>query len=79
MKTVRLQNETIPSIALGTWSWGTGGGAGGDAVFGNYLTAFDLKPVFDAAMEAGFNFIGYCSSIWHGRLGNDSGQLYQRP
>ncbi|WP_160036426.1 aldo/keto reductase [Paenibacillus sp. An7] len=56
MKSLKLQNNNIPSIALGTWSWGTGGGAGGDSVFGNYLTATDLKPVFDAAMEAGFNF-----------------------
>jgi aryl-alcohol dehydrogenase-like predicted oxidoreductase len=28
---------------------------GGDAVFGNYLTDADLKPVFDSAMDAGFN------------------------
>jgi len=55
MKSVKLQNEKIPSIALGTWSWGTGGGAGGDAVFGNYLNEADLSPVFDAAMKAGFN------------------------
>lgn len=41
-----------PLIALGTWSWGTGA-AGGDQVFGNYLTAENLKPVFDAAMKAG--------------------------
>jgi len=55
MKSVKLQNEKIPSIALGTWSWGTGGGAGGDAVFGNYLNEADLSPVFDAAMKAGFS------------------------
>ncbi|MBT2738800.1 aldo/keto reductase [Bacillus sp. ISL-7] len=54
MKLFELQNEKIPPIALGTWSWGTGE-AGGDAVFGNYLIAEDLKPVFDAAMVAGFN------------------------
>lgn len=54
MKKVKLQNEMIPSIALGTWSWGTGQG-GGDAVFGNYLTAEDLKPIFDSAMKAGLN------------------------
>lgn len=50
MKLVNLQNEKIPPIALGTWSWGIGE-AGGDAVFGNHLKAEDLKPVFDAAME----------------------------
>ncbi|KUP25923.1 aldo/keto reductase [Paenibacillus sp. DMB5] len=54
MKMVKLQNEVIPPIALGTWSWGTGF-AGGDVVFGNHLTAADLEPVFDAAMKAGLN------------------------
>ncbi|MBB6731416.1 aldo/keto reductase [Cohnella zeiphila] len=54
MKKVKLQNEMIPAIALGTWSWGTGQG-GGDAVFGNHLAAEDLKPVFDSAMEAGLH------------------------
>ncbi len=39
-------------IALGAWAWGTGF-AGGDQVFGNTLTAKDLKPVFDRAIEHG--------------------------
>jgi len=43
-----------PSIALGTWSWGTGF-AGGDQIFGNNLSAGDLKQVFDTAIKAGFN------------------------
>ncbi len=46
--------KKLPSIALGTWSWGTGM-AGGDQVFGNNLTAENLKPVFGTAMEAGLN------------------------
>jgi aryl-alcohol dehydrogenase-like predicted oxidoreductase len=46
--------KNLPSIAFGTWSWGTGA-AGGDQVFGNHLTAENLKPVFDAAIKAGFN------------------------
>lgn len=46
--------KNYPSIALGTWSWGTGA-AGGDQVFGNRLSAEELKPVFDAAIEAGLN------------------------
>jgi len=46
--------KKLPSIALGTWSWGTGF-AGGDQVFGNNLNARDLKQVFDTAMKAGFN------------------------
>lgn len=51
MKLVKLQNKKIPPIVLGTWSWCTGE-AGGDAVFANHLTSEDLKPVFDAAMDA---------------------------
>ncbi len=46
--------KKLPSIALGTWSWGTGF-AGGDQVFGNKLSAGDLRQVFDIAMKAGFN------------------------
>lgn len=46
--------KNLPSIALGTWSWGTGA-VGGDQVFGNYLTAENLKPVFDKAMQGGLN------------------------
>ena len=46
--------KNLPSIALGTWSWGAGF-AGGDQVFGNNLSADDLKQVFDTAMEGGLN------------------------
>lgn len=45
MKKVKLQNEMILPIGLGTWSWGTGQG-GGDAIFGNHLTAGDLNNRF---------------------------------
>ena len=38
----------LPSIALGTWSWGSGM-AGGDQVFGNHTNAENLKSVFEAA------------------------------
>lgn len=47
-------NKQMPAVALGTWSWGTGA-MGGDQVFGNHLSAEDLKPVFDTAMEQGLN------------------------
>lgn len=47
-------NTTMPKIALGAWSWGTGA-AGGDQVFGSHLAEADLKPVFDKAMECGLN------------------------
>lgn len=46
--------KNYPSIALGTWSWGTGA-AGGDQVFGNQLSVEELKPVFDAAIKTGLN------------------------
>ncbi|GAA3413133.1 aldo/keto reductase [Paenibacillus hodogayensis] len=55
MKIVPLKNTPIPPVALGTWSWGTGAN-GGDAVFGNNLMSEDLKPIFNAAMDAGLNF-----------------------
>ena len=44
--------KTLPPIALGTWSWGSGF-AGGDQVFGNHLDADSLRPVFDLAMQKG--------------------------
>jgi len=44
----------VPLIALGTWSWGSGLG-GGDQVFGNSIDANDVKPIVDAAMQAGLN------------------------
>lgn len=44
----------LPTIVLGTWSWGTGA-VGGDQVFGNNLTGENLKPLFDAAMKSGLN------------------------
>lgn len=47
-------NQTAP-IVLGTWSWGTGGFAGGNVVFGNSLDTADLKDVFKTAMDEGLN------------------------
>lgn len=46
--------KNIPLMALGTWSWGTGAG-GGDQVFGNHLSARDLRSVFDTAVQSGLN------------------------
>lgn len=46
--------KQLPKIILGTWSWGVGA-VGGDQVFGNYLDAGKLEPVFKKAMEKGFN------------------------
>ncbi len=53
IKMTTIQEMNIPSVALGTWSWGFGGIAGGDSVFGNHYDASELKPVFDRAMAAG--------------------------
>ena len=44
----------MSKIALGTWAWGAGA-FGGDAVFGSKTDVNNLKPVFDAAMKAGWN------------------------
>ncbi len=41
--------QTIPRIALGAWTWGN------DRTFGGHLSANDLRPIFDAAMNAGLN------------------------
>lgn len=46
--------KKYPKIAFGTWSWGVGA-AGGDEIFGNHLGVNELRPVFGAAMERGFN------------------------
>ena len=44
----------MAKIALGTWAWGAGA-FGGDTVFGSKTDVENLKPVFDAAMQAGLN------------------------
>lgn len=49
-----MSTTELPTIALGTWSWGTGA-AGGDQVFGNHLAAADLDAVFTSALDAGLN------------------------
>lgn len=42
----------MTNIILGTWSWGAGM-FGGDSVFGVHTDEQTLKPVFNAAEEAG--------------------------
>ena len=49
-----MEDKNYPSVALGTWAWGTGL-VGGDQVFGNSFTSEQLKPVFDAAIDAELN------------------------
>ncbi|SEG01010.1 hypothetical protein [Parabacteroides chinchillae] len=48
--------KKLPTIALGTWSWGTGA-AGGDQVFGNHLEAEDLKPTIKYCPNLMFYFM----------------------
>lgn len=45
------QNIKMPKIAMGAWAWGN------DGTFGGSLTESDLRPVFDAAMNAGLKKI----------------------
>ncbi|APX72227.1 aldo/keto reductase [Companilactobacillus allii] len=44
-----MTEQNLPSVALGTWAWGS------EEVFGDPLTTKDLKPVVDSAMSAGLN------------------------
>lgn len=44
-----MELKQLPKIALGAWAWGN------DGTFGSDLSAADLKPVFDAAMNASLN------------------------
>ena len=53
MKYAMIGNVKVPSIAMGTWSWGTGVN-GGNLIFGNDLHEKELRPIFDRAMEYGF-------------------------
>lgn len=43
------ESKTMPKIALGAWAWGN------DGTFGGTLGADELRPIFDAAMNAGLN------------------------
>lgn len=52
MRTTQLGKDTIPAIAIGTWSWGTGMN-GGDKVFGNSYGFEELLPVFQCGVENG--------------------------
>ena len=64
-----MEKMKLPSIVLGTWSWGAGF-AGGDQVFGNNLGVKELKPVFDAAMAGGLNL--WDSAVVYGMGASES-------
>ncbi len=40
----------LPKIAMGAWAWGDK-----DGYFGNTMTGEEFRPIFDKAMELGFN------------------------
>ena len=44
-----MNDEKDPKIVLGAWAWGN------DGTFGHGLAADELRPVLDAAMNAGLN------------------------
>ena len=51
-------STTLPKIALGAWAWGN------DGTFGGSLGAEELRPIFDAAMDAGHDVVFVGFPIW---------------
>lgn len=70
-----MTNFKTPKIALGTWSWGVGGFAGGNAVFGNHLDTADLKEVFKTAMDNGLNLFDTAYAYANGESERILGEL----
>ncbi|MEX2784996.1 aldo/keto reductase [Streptococcus sp. H49] len=70
-----MTGKTEAKIALGTWSWGSGGFAGGDTVFGNQLDTADLKDVFDTAMSNGLNLFDTAYAYANGESERILGEL----
>lgn len=62
-------------IALGTWSWGIGGFAGGNVVFGNHLDTSDLKKVFASAMANDLNLFDTAYAYANGESERILGEL----
>ncbi|MDG3141535.1 aldo/keto reductase [Streptococcus suis] len=63
------------AIIIGTWSWGSGGFAGGDTVFGHQLEAQDLTPVIDLAMTNGINTFDTAYAYANGQSESILGEL----
>ena len=70
-----MTQKTEAKIVLGTWSWGVGGFAGGDAIFGNQLDTADLKDVFNTAMENGLNVFDTAYAYANGESERILGEL----
>jgi len=64
-------------IALGTWAWGTGA-FGGDTDFGSNTDVENLKPVFDAAIQAGLNLWDTATAYGMGESERILGTLARR-
>lgn len=65
---------TTPKIVLGTWAWGD---TPDGQVFGNHLTATDLKPVVDDAMAAGLTLWDTAYAYGSGASEDKLGDLLQ--
>lgn len=63
------------TIALGTWSWGVGGFAGGNVVFGNQLDTKDLTELFDTAISNGLNLFDTAYAYANGESERILGEL----
>lgn len=70
-----MTTKTEAKIALGTWSWGIGGFAGGDAIFGNQLDTKDLQEVFEVAVSSGLNLFDTAYAYANGESERILGEL----
>lgn len=70
-----MTKNTEAKIALGTWSWGIGGFAGGDAIFGNQLDTKDLQEVFQVAVSNGLNLFDTAYAYANGESERILGEL----
>ncbi|WP_105128148.1 aldo/keto reductase [Streptococcus suis] len=70
-----MTTKTEAKIALGTWSWGIGGFAGGDAIFGNQLDTKDLQEVFEVAVSNGLNLFDTAYAYANGESERILGEL----
>ena len=70
-----MTTKTEAKIALGTWSWGIGGFAGGDTIFGNQLDTKDLQEVFEVAVSNGLNLFDTAYAYANGESERILGEL----
>lgn len=63
------------NIVIGTWSWGIGGFAGGDTIFGNSLDTKQLIDVVDLALKNGINIFDTAYAYANGESERILGEL----